>query len=324
MASDGPIRILSLDGGGIRGVIPATILLELQALAGKPIIDLFDVIAGTSTGGLIASGLTAPNSSGGPKFTVEDLRSFYTKNGTQLFSRSKLYEIESLDGMNGPKYPADGIDKFLLDTFGDLELKDALKPLVMVSYDIGRRNVHIFHSDDARQDPNQNFYMRDSARATSAAPTFFPPAGIQSLAGTDFALVDGGVAANDPAMAAFAQARRLFPDREILTVSVGTGGDEKPISLDQAKGWGKIGWATHIVDILFDGSTKTVDANMRELLPKLASGLPEYYRFEPSLGQVSGALDDTSPENLQSMIELAADYAKQRHSELSELADRLT
>jgi patatin-like phospholipase/acyl hydrolase len=323
MASEGPIRVLSLDGGGIRGVIPAAILIELEKLAGKPVFDLFDVVAGTSTGGLIATGLIAPDSSGAPKFTAGDLQGFYTKNGTQIFSRSTAYEVESLDGMHGPKYPADGIDAFLHETFADLELKDALKPLVMVSYDIERRNVHIFHSEAAKQDPNQNFFMRDSSRATSAAPTYFPPAHIQSSAGTTFALVDGGVAANDPAMAAYVQARRLFPDREILIVSIGTGSSVKPIPYDKAKGWGKLGWAERIVDVMFDGSTRTVDANLQELLPKHTSGLREYYRFQPSLKGANDALDDTSPKNLQSLIDLATNYANERHVDLAELADRL-
>lgn len=323
MTSVDPVRVLALDGGGIRGVIPAAILIELEALAGKPILDLFDVIAGTSTGGLIATGLTAPDASGGPLFTMQDLQGFYTKDGTQIFSRSTAYEVESLDGMNGPKYPADGIDTFLLNTFAELELKDALKPLVMVSYDIGRRNVHIFHSETAKQDPDRNFFMRDSARATSAAPTYFPPAHIQSISGTTFTLVDGGVAANDPAMAAYVQTRRLFPDREILIVSIGTGSYEKPIGYDEAKGWGKLGWVENIVDIMFDGSTKTVEANLQEVLPRHASGLPGYYRFQPSLKGANDALDDTSPKNLQSLIDLAKDYATKQHVELAELADRL-
>ena len=164
-----------MDGGGIRGIVPATLLIALQERLSRPLVACFDIVAGTSTGGLVASALCAPDAAGASRYSPQQILDFYKQDCHQIFQRSELWTIESLDGMRRPKYPADGIEAFLADRFGDLQLKDALRPLVIVSYDLTSRAPWIFSSVLAADDPARNYLVRDACRATTAAPTYFRP-----------------------------------------------------------------------------------------------------------------------------------------------------
>src|SRR6266849_5514369 len=102
--------------------------------------------------------------------------------------------------------------------------------------------------------------MRKAARATSAAPTYFEPLKIESGAATGYyALVDGGLFANNPALCALVEARTLFGNDDILLVSLGTGASTRPLSYRKTKHWGVAGWAKPVLDIAFDGVSSTVD-----------------------------------------------------------------
>src|SRR5260370_29788541 len=144
-----------------------------------------------------------------------------------------------------------------------------------------------------------NFLSRVVARAPSGARTFFPPALIYSIAGERAALIDGGVVANNPAMCAFAEAMRLWPGREYIVVSIGTGGLERDIPYREAKDWGLVEWARPVLSVLMDGSCDTVSYELNRILGD------RHFRFDISLGTRSDPtaafddMDNTSPENLQ-------------------------
>src|SRR5690349_4100610 len=131
-AQSRPIRVLALDGGGIRGVIPATVLAELERRCNKPIAALFDLIAGTSTGGILALGLTAPDAAnpGQPRHSANDLVALYAQKGSVIFRRSLLHTLITLFGLLGNKYPVRGLEETLKSYFGDSELKDAVSEVL--------------------------------------------------------------------------------------------------------------------------------------------------------------------------------------------------
>jgi len=317
------VRVLAIDGGGIRGVIPARIIWEIESRTGRHAAELFDVIAGTSTGGIITLGLALPGADGKPLYRANQLGDFYAKDGSRIFSRTKLYAVESADGLSRPKYTAESLEDWLAEKFQQAQLKDAVCDVLVTSYDIERRRVHFFNSWDARDRPDQNYFMRDVARATSAAPIFFPPALIASVAGPPkFALVDGGVAANDPAMCGFVETRRRHRAAKIMVVSVGTGDGESPIPYDSAVNWGAAEWAFNVLDVVWDGSTQATDEHLRELLPDDADG-PRYYRLQPPLGEVSSKMDDASPEHIEALDRLTDDYIAKNDSVIQKLCDRL-
>jgi patatin-like phospholipase/acyl hydrolase len=209
------ITVLSIDGGGIRGIIPGTILAELEEIlqrqsnSDRKIGDYFDMIAGTSTGGILSCIYLIPDDNGKAKYSAKEALDLYIKNGHTIFDRTFRQKIESLGGIVHEKYSEDHLYELLQNYFGDVTLDKLIRPSLITSYEITDRRAVFFTSADARKDKIYNFYVRDVARATSAAPTYFPPAHIQSLNGQLFALIDGGVFANNPAMCAYAEARKL-------------------------------------------------------------------------------------------------------------------
>src|ERR1041385_5183460 len=186
-------RVLCIDGGGIRGIIPAVILAEIERQTGRPIHQLFDLIAGTSTGGILALALVKPGKGRRPQYTAEDVIRLYETQGRRIFSRSLLHRVVSLDGLADKKYQTGPVEKVFQQFFGDDWLSEALTPVMITSYDIQSRDAFFFRSYRAEDNREKyDYLMRDVARATSAAPTYFEPELIKKRKDA-YALIDGGV-----------------------------------------------------------------------------------------------------------------------------------
>ncbi|MDX2152908.1 MAG: patatin-like phospholipase family protein [Bryobacteraceae bacterium] len=315
------VRILSIDGGGIRGIIPATLLAALEKRSGKPIAESFDLIAGTSTGGILALALAKPGAAGKPEYTAEQIIDLYFKEGSKIFPDLFFHKLSDLFE---EKYPSSGIEGVLDSYFGGAMLSEALTNVLVTSYEIERRMPFFFRSIRAKADAAYNFPMKRVARATSAAPTYFEPLKLETPAGDDYyGLIDGGVFANNPAMCAYVDARRMFPDAtDYLIVSVGTGSLIKRLPVEDAQRWGLVKWARPILDIMFDGVSATVDHQMRELFPTEA-GVKRYYRFQIDLQPQNEDMDNTAPENLRSLKLLGEQLVRNCGDELNDIAARL-
>lgn len=320
------VKILSIDGGGVRGVIPARFLVEIEQKAGKPICDLFDFVAGTSSGGILALAMTKPDAHGKPAFTATALLQIFEEFSRVVFKPSLWRQIITLWSFLEEKYPSDNLEALLNHYFGNTTLDEACKPVLVTGYEIERRSAFFFKSNKAKAQVDRNFLMRDAARATSAAPTYFEPALIETRdASKYYSLIDGGVFANNPTMCAFAEAKKMFPEAtEYTVVSLGTGSLTEPLHYHRAKGWGKASWARPILNVIFDGVQDTVDYQMRTFLPISQEHGREYFRFQITLPPQHNALDDTHPENLRTLQLLAEDEISQRQQELDELIARLT
>jgi patatin-like phospholipase/acyl hydrolase len=296
------IKVLSIDGGGIRGIIPALILEELEKRLGKEMHETFDLIAGTSTGGIIALGLGTPCQGGGA-FKPADLVDLYVQKGSQIFPKGYFTWFWSL---LRPKYSPKPLEGILRDTFGKLRFKSALKPLLVSSYDIEHQLPFFFKTQKALTDPAYDWDVAEIARATSAAPTFFPPARLvhSTVAGVEFTLVDGGVCVNNPAMAAFAEACRLFPGRsQYIVVSVGTGDRQDHYKYKSAKRWGLLRWAPRIVPVFMDSVSEAADYEL-ENIP-----ICQFFRLQPdTLDPASNAMDDASATNIANLQTAAQKY----------------
>ena len=165
------IKVLSIDGGGIRGIIPAIILDALQQRVGKPPHDTYDLIAGTSTGGIITVGIGTACNQGKP-YTPQELVGLYVQNGATIF---KTRFLQALRELMAPKYFPDGPEEVLAKYFGEAEFKSALTLLLVSSYDLQSQMPFIFKSHRITAHSNWNWPVRQIARATSAAPTYFLP-----------------------------------------------------------------------------------------------------------------------------------------------------
>jgi len=321
-ATTRPWRVLALDGGGIRGIIPATVLAEIERRCNKRIGEMFDLIAGTSTGGILALALTTPDPSNQskPRYTAEELVELYTRKGRVIFSRSIWHQLLTLFGLFGNKYAIKGLDTTLESYFDDSRLKDAIAEVLITSYDLESRDSWFLARHKALQDPGSDFPMRHVSRATSAAPTYFRPELL--VRHPQSAMVDGGVFANNPAMCAYVELIKLHNSRDILLVSLGTGQVKKPIRYRQARTWGLIGWARPVIDVFMDGVSDTVEHQLTWLLPD-QDGQQRYYRFQTELPPGSGSMADTSPAHIQALRTAAAALIADNSQTLDTLCELL-
>jgi uncharacterized protein len=331
------MRILSIDGGGIRGIIPGQVLIlleqKLQQLSGRPdmrIADAFDLIAGTSTGGILTCLYLCPDKgSGRPKFTAQDAVDLYLQNGDDIFDVSVFKRIESLGGLSDETYSADALEKALKEYLGDMKLSDLLKPCLITAYDITRRQAHFFNcADVSRKGSGWDFYLRDVARATSAAPTYFEPANISALDHKVYPLIDGGVFASNPAMCACVEAFNLKPElkvSDLKVLSLGTGEAIKSYHFSEARNWGKLEWIMPVLDIMMSGAAETVDYEVQKLFNS-AGCAAQYLRLQLDLQDytdVDGAMDNASEANMSALESAGDAFAKKSDSQLTMFANML-
>jgi patatin-like phospholipase/acyl hydrolase len=315
------VRILAIDGGGIRGLIPAVVLADLERRTGRRTADIFDLIAGTSTGGILACGLTRPREDGAPAFTAADLIGLYESEGPEIFHRSLLKRVESAEGYVDERYDDSGLNAALRRYLGATRLSQALTDVFITAYEIERREAFFFRSSRARTDPGHDFTLVDAARATAAAPTYFEPVRVNDVGGAGgYALVDGGVFATNPAMTAYAELAAAGRREEVdLVLSLGTGSHTRRLPLEEVRRWGRLEWARPIVDVVFDGVAQTVDFELEQLLPA-----GRYVRLQTRLDEASDDLDDASDRNLEALRREGNRLVEERAADLERVAGILS
>jgi uncharacterized protein len=326
--------VLAVDGGGIRGIIAAAVLQEIEQRTGRRTVELFDLVAGTSTGGIIALGVTKPNRNKEPEYTAKALVDLYRNRGGEIFRKRFTRRVRNIGGLIGVRYPAKGIEAVLNDQFGDAKLSDALTEVVIPAYDLSRPGPFYFKRRYTRDEQKWDVPMASVARATSAAPTYFDPAPLPPFNGEPrHALVDGGVFANNPVVSAYAEALDLWPgeDVDIRVVSIGTGkppqtqgdSDGIPVSYEQARAWGVARWARPVLHVVFDGVEQTAEWQLKRLCPADDSGTLRYHRLQSPLPTANHALDDASPRNLDRLLADAGTLLEREGSALDEICAQL-
>lgn len=337
-------RILAIDGGGIRGVIPAFILQELENRLGRAVYQTFDIVAGTSTGGIISLGLTSPPPEPdnptlpSVPYSAAQILSFYMHDEAQIFVRQAGGDFYTAKyfSVNGNTQPATGIEPWLQGKLGLGTLRQAqenmqplqgatVKQVLVTCYTMSGDKIngdkdlqvtigpYLFNWESALKGPDENYCVWEAARATSAAPTYFPIARVGNGAPNgSIALArwaaDGGVAANNPALYALAAARKADPTLtldEIFIVSLGTGIYNPAIKMafedanweDKTGNWGAIPWVLEgqdanghstsaLLNVLSMSNVLAPDQQLRDLMPKY-----NYYRLEPQIGYAESGLD---------------------------------
>ena len=157
------MRVLAIDGGGIRGLIPALVLAEIERRCGRPAGQLFDLVAGTSTGAIIACALTRPD-----PLPAERIAQIDVDEGPEIFDRTLLKTITSVDGYVDERYDDAGLVAALERHLGGVRLAQADPAILLTAYDLERRRAVLMRRDD-------DVTMVDAAHASSAAPTRSAP-----------------------------------------------------------------------------------------------------------------------------------------------------
>jgi patatin-like phospholipase/acyl hydrolase len=291
------VKVLCIDGGGIRGLIPALVLAEIEQRTGRRIAELVDLVAGTSTGGILACGLTRPGPDGRPLYSAQELAGIYVEEGPRIFHRSLLKRIFSVDGWVDERYDDDGLDAALARYLGEATLSQALADVLVTAYEISDRLAFFFRSARARSDPAYDFPLVQVARATGAAPSYFEPAEATDVAGArTYPLIDGGVFAVNPSMCALADVTAAGRADELrLMLSLGTGDHTRSYSFEQTRSWGQLEWARPVLDMVFDGVADTTDFEAATLMGD------RYVRLQTELNIASDDLDDASESNLAAL-----------------------
>lgn len=299
--------VLSIDGGGIRGIIPAMVIAHLERQTRKPACELFDLIVGTSTGGILALGLSLQDEAGQPLLAAKRMVALYERHGAEIFEQSLWRKLRTVGGIFEEAYSHKALEAVLKHYFGDRTLSECGIPAMVTSYDIqNRRTVFMksWHADHA------SLLCSDAARATSAAPTYFEPANLQ-WAEESRTLIDGGVYMNSPAVSAYAEARKLFPNEPIAMLSLGTGELTRPIPYEEARTWGSALWVMSVLDCMFDGAAKAADHQMRLFLGE------EYQRLQATLTYASDDMDDASKGNIRNLKQTAREMIAKTEDELA-------
>ncbi|HOM17360.1 MAG TPA: patatin-like phospholipase family protein [Thermoguttaceae bacterium] len=265
-------RILSIDGGGVRGLIPAILLRRIVKTPQlEDFLNSVDLIAGTSTGGLLALGIAHG-------MDLEAIIDLYINKASEIFDDSWLDDLVDLGGLSGAEYDIKNLRKEVEKLFGNLTLGKLKKRVLITSFDLDNEDSDprkrtwkpkLFHNFSG---PNSDadVLVAKVALYTCAAPTYFP-----SVEG----YIDGGVYANNPAMCALAQTQdKRYPPNprleEVLLLSLGTG-----LNLQYIKGkthdWGYAQWIKPLINLMLDGVTGIADYQCRQLLNE------RYHRLTP-------------------------------------------
>ncbi|OAQ40761.1 patatin [Pedobacter psychrophilus] len=328
--------ILSIDGGGIKGIIPGMVLVEmekrLKEKTGNPeayIAEYFDFFAGTSTGGILTCLLLCPSKDDPkkPRFSAQEALNLYVANGPKIFYSKGVKRFFADIGWTTEKYDAKVFEKLLLDYFGDVKLSQLIKPCIITAYNIELRKAHFFRQKvAATRGDSRDFYVKDVCRATSAAPTYFSVAEIRSLAGVRYPLLDGGIFATNPSLSAFVEIKKnpeeLIPT-DVYILSLGTGASKKSYDSDELKDTKALFVVPALLDMMMSGATETSHFYMKQIFSFL--GISDHYlRLEPrNLQSVDERLDAASPKNINKLIALADRMISQQTQVIDLVIDNL-
>jgi patatin-like phospholipase/acyl hydrolase len=329
-------KILSIDGGGIRGVIPGMVMKymeeQLQKKTGNSdarITDYFDFLAGTSTGGILTCALLVPSKekSDRPKFSAAEAVELYLANGEKIFKTSWLRKREAKYGLVDELYAAKGIEEVLQHYFGDAKLSQLLKPCLIPAYETELRQTYFFGQHKAIADPySRDYLVRDVCRATSAAPSYFETSHIHSLGAVAHTFIDGGIFANNPSLCAYAEVRRADDQpkaKDMFVLSLGTGSTKHSYDYEKIKDQPAMSLIPALVDMMMSGVSETTHFELVKMF-EAVNCADQYIRIEPeSLRNVNEEMDDASKSNLEDLQTLGDATAQAHRETLGKIVDML-
>ena len=301
-------KILSVDGGGIRGFIPAIWLREIEMELKRPISSLFDMVAGTSTGAIIAAALTLPDKKNDkiPLYTTEDVLNLYINEAKHIFKEYGRYPLVH------QKYTDDVRSKLFRKYFQTYRLKDSLADLVIPSInDHNKTSTFKFTSFGAKLHERKNFYYYDVVMATTAAPTYFQPHKIENF---DGGFLDGGLTINNPSEIAYERALKHYGNEikdQIYLLSLGTGNfvpephfpSFNPFYSSRAY------WAMALKDFVFS----PVEGDVEE---KMSTYLGDRYHRLQVVSEEEIPLDSIDDKSINKLIEIARQHIEElKHDE---------
>lgn len=294
-------RILTIDGGGIKGVFPAAFLTTLEQRLPCPVADYFDLIAGTSTGGIIAIGL-------GLGLTAENVLDLYKLYGARIFARRRFLSLLSLVRA---KYGYEPLRAALVTAFADRRLGESRKRLLIPSLNLAAERVHIYKtSHHPKLVHDYKLPAIEVALATVAAPTYFPI----HLSADGLPYVDGSLWARNPMALAIVEAIGVlgWQRDEIQVLSLGCTSEHLNVSWEKRISLGASYWGTRIADVFMKAQSSSAIATAHALI-----GARNVARISPDTGGRHFALDGV--QNIPVLEALGRAEADLRFDDLAEM-----
>lgn len=319
-------KILSIDGGGLKGLIPLQVIKEIERITKQPIHETFDLIAGTSTGGLLTCALLLQEHSieaNKRKYTLEQIENIYLEKGKIIFPRYNHFKGLYMHTRKWirPMYFSENYEKVLNEYFADYRITSCLKPIFITSYDI-HRNIPIFFTRrEANRLYENNARLVDICKATSAAPTYFPTHTF-IYNGESIICIDGGLIMNNPALGALIEvlSNNAYvhykiggikkPEfKDIMVLSLGTGISSKLFQSQSAKNWGRLQWIKKVIDISMDAPVTIVHDQLDTIFNSM--GLEKnYLRINVEIDKKYAEMDDSREETLNHYLHKARSRIK--------------
>lgn len=308
-------QVLSLDGGGIRGIVSSKILSAVLSQMGNlQVPDVFDLVAGTSTGSLVAAGCIVPdpNNPSQPLFTASKIHDLMVTQGPQVFHQSFIHEVVSGYGILEPKYNPQGLKSVIATLGGDDLLSNLMTDFWLPASVKNNLSAFYFSRQKARSDKDWgNLKLSEVLPCTTAAPYYFPSENL-TIGNKCYSLLDGGLFANNPVSNAISQARELFNcgDNQIC-LSIGTGYKVYDYSPSEGNDEGLLRVLPWVIDCAINASMANSLYTAQQTLGN------RLFRFSPEL--TNDSLDDASAKNI-TYLENATQSFIEQNSDSIELA----
>jgi patatin-like phospholipase/acyl hydrolase len=319
------IKVLSIDGGGVRGIIPAIVIADLEKRLpkGKKIAECFDIIAGTSAGGILALMLATPGNDGKPKYCTNYILNEIENFSKNAFQTSFLRSFFSGNGTWHVKYSDKNFKKYLEKYFGNTKLNQVVTEVLVPTYEIEQYKTFFFKSYRAKKEPRYNCLIKDLAYATSAAPTYFPPMHLTDESGRKLTLIDGGISTNNPTAAAVVHALDIYGSNiDLFVVSIGTGtiygAQRHNIRYEDIKTSGIIGWVKKIIPLTMYAPNAVIDYQVDKIINN--GSTKNYFRIQAALDKKHESLDNVTDQNISKMKEYGSNLVLNHTKELENIA----
>ena len=323
-------RILCIDGGGLRGVIPLQVIKSIENITKQPIHKTFDLVAGTSTGGLLTCALTfgdIDSTVGNTrKYSLDEIQEIYVKRGKEIFPKYGRIKssYNALKKWIRPEYNPNSLQNILVEYFGENRITSCLKPIFIASFNIHRNIPIFFTTREATLQEEKNANLFEVCRATSAAPTYFPSYSF-NYDSENIICIDGGIIMNNPSIGALIEVlgnsdykhykvnERKLDLKNIAILSLGTGRSKKNLNSIESHKWGRKDWIKPVIDISTAGPVKVTHNQISTLFQ--ASGLEKnYLRVDIDIDEIHSEMSDSSEQTINYLLREAKSQITNNHT----------
>jgi uncharacterized protein len=318
------VTVLAIDGGGIRGIIPAHVLKYIEKKSGQPISKLFDLMGGTSTGTIIISGLTVPDKDGKPKYSASDELAFYNKEVPKLLRAEWYHSVLTAYGLISPPLSSSNIEEQLKKGLGaKTVMRDSLTNVFFNAYSLKPFEPVTFTS----WGPNSDYLTYQVVLGATAVPGMFPPVRIHNVEGKKaFSLIDGAIYVNNSSTLAFVESHKLFGRKKMILLSIGTGRVVKDYDFGSSAQWGLLQWLSRdkAVSLLVAAEDEFSTKQVRSMIQAMHRGKDiQFYRLNIRIPETLSNPLDASPENVKLLNEAGRKIVKENKKRLNKIIKEL-